>query len=321
MTFKELYDFIDNKMRMSHIYQPLMIKTLVESDGVSANRSLAIEFLMRDDSQIEYYEKVVKRYPIRTLLKHNVISKNNNHVSLNLKSLNSSQRQNLISICDDKINNYLESHGVEKVYGYRWIDNPVPNSLRYKVLKKSNHRCELCGATKYDRPLDVDHIIPRSKGGSSDESNLQVLCSKCNRSKRNTDDTDFRNTEFIDKVKDCPFCGSVKKVAKNNSVFAMKDNYPVTKGHHLIIPFRHTDDYFSMTKRERDDATELIRVLKKKLESKDKTITGFNIGMNSGESAGQTVMHSHIHLIPRRDGDTKKPRGGVRGVIPDKMSY
>ena len=76
-----------------------------------------------------------------------------------------------------------------------------------------------------------------------------------------------------------------------------------------------------MTKTERDDAADLIRVLKNKLESSDKSITGFNIGMNSGESAGQTVMHSHIHLIPRRDGDTKKPRGGVRGVIPNKMSY
>jgi len=119
----------------------------------------------------------------------------------------------------------------------------------------------------------------------------------------------------------CPFCIDIEIIEEHGSVFAMKDNYPVTKGHHLIIPFRHTDDYFSMTKTERDDATELIRVLKNKLESKDKTITGFNIGMNSGESAGQTVMHSHIHLIPRRDGDTKKPRGGVRGVIPDKMSY
>ena len=76
-----------------------------------------------------------------------------------------------------------------------------------------------------------------------------------------------------------------------------------------------------MTKIERDDAADLIKVLKNKLESSDKSITGFNIGMNSGESAGQTVMHSHIHLIPRRDGDTKKPRGGVRGVIPNKMSY
>jgi ATP adenylyltransferase len=119
----------------------------------------------------------------------------------------------------------------------------------------------------------------------------------------------------------CPFCIDIEITDEHGSVFAMKDNYPVTKGHHLIIPYRHTENYFSMTKIERDDSTELIRVLKNKLEQKDPTITGFNIGMNSGESAGQTVMHSHIHLIPRRDGDTKKPRGGVRGVIPDKMSY
>ncbi len=119
----------------------------------------------------------------------------------------------------------------------------------------------------------------------------------------------------------CPFCNDIKINEEHGSVFAMKDNYPVTKGHHLIIPFRHTEDYFSMTKTERDDATELIQVLKNKLESSDSTITGFNIGMNSGDSAGQTVMHSHIHLIPRRDGDTENPSGGVRGVIPDKMSY
>ena len=90
----------------------------------------------------------------------------------------------------------------------------------------------------------------------------------------------------------------------NNSVFAMKDNYPVTDGHHLIIPFRHTENFISMTDVERDDANKLLRVLKNKLEAADSTITGFNIGMN--QSAGQTVMHSHIHLIPRRDGDNKK---------------
>ena len=119
----------------------------------------------------------------------------------------------------------------------------------------------------------------------------------------------------------CPFCNNIEIIEERGSVFAMKDNYPVTEGHHLIVPFRHTENYFSMTKIERDDATELIRVLKNKLETSDSTITGFNIGMNSGESAGQTVMHSHIHLIPRREGDTPEPRGGVRGVIPDKMDY
>ena len=123
------------------------------------------------------------------------------------------------------------------------------------------------------------------------------------------------------KDKLCPFCQLLEVVAEHNSVFAIKDNYPVTKGHHLIIPFRHTENYFSMTDNEREDATALLKVLKSKLEEGDRTITGFNIGMNSGETAGQTVMHSHIHLIPRRKGDTPNPRGGVRGVIPEKMDY
>jgi diadenosine tetraphosphate (Ap4A) HIT family hydrolase len=123
------------------------------------------------------------------------------------------------------------------------------------------------------------------------------------------------------KDKPCPFCQSIAVVAEHNSVFAIKDNYPVSKGHHLIIPFRHTENYFSMTDKEREDVTALLKALKSKLEEWDPTITGFNIGMNSGAVAGQTVMHSHIHLIPRRKGDTPNPKGGVRGVIPDKMDY
>ena len=125
----------------------------------------------------------------------------------------------------------------------------------------------------------------------------------------------------MDKDDNCPFCKVIDKVAENNSVFAIKDNYPVSKGHHLIIPSRHTENYFSMSDNERSDAMELIRVLKNQLEESDPSITGFNIGMNSGESAGQTVMHSHIHLIPRRDGDIRNPRGGVRHVIPHKGHY
>ena len=87
------------------------------------------------------------------------------------------------------------------------------------------------------------------------------------------------------------------------------------------IPFRHTEDFFSMTSRERGDADDLLRILRNRIMSMDSTVTGFNVGVNCGESAGQTIPHAHIHLIPRREGDTPSPRGGVRGVIPDKMSY
>ena len=125
-------------------------------------------------------------------------------------------------------------------------------------------------------------------------------------------------------IKGCPFCSSEvfeKRVGSNDTMFAIWDNYPVTKGHMLIIPKRHTPDYFSMTDEERLDVDKLLQQLKRSIELNDETVTGFNIGMNCGASAGQTVFHAHIHLIPRRDGDTASPRGGVRGVIPDKMSY
>jgi diadenosine tetraphosphate (Ap4A) HIT family hydrolase len=76
-----------------------------------------------------------------------------------------------------------------------------------------------------------------------------------------------------------------------------------------------------MTSTERKDAENLLRILRNKIAKKDESVTGFNVGVNCGESAGQTVWHAHIHLIPRRDGYTPNPRGGVRGVIPDKMGY
>lgn len=121
----------------------------------------------------------------------------------------------------------------------------------------------------------------------------------------------------------CPFCEIQKDriVAEYGTVLAFKDGYPVSSGHLLIVPKRHTPDFFTMTPQECRDAEDLLRLLKARMEQEDSSITGFNVGVNCGESAGQTIFHAHIHLIPRRDGDTPNPRGGVRGVIPEKMGY
>ncbi len=123
---------------------------------------------------------------------------------------------------------------------------------------------------------------------------------------------------------DCPFCedrlaGQI--VDTYGYAVAILDKYPVTPGHHLILTQRHVDDYFSLSPIERNDIDHLIRILKNKIEKEDPTVTGFNLGVNIGASAGQTVFHVHLHLIPRRDGDTPEPRGGVRGVIPGKRLY
>ena len=122
----------------------------------------------------------------------------------------------------------------------------------------------------------------------------------------------------------CLFCrwfGEEKAVAIHGRVAAFTDGFPVTSGHLLIVPRRHVADGLDMNPQELQDSQELIRRLAERIQRDDPSVTGFNIGINIGESAGQTVMHAHIHLIPRRDGDTDKPKGGVRGVIPGKRGY
>ena len=100
-----------------------------------------------------------------------------------------------------------------------------------------------------------------------------------------------------------------------------RDAFPVTELHTLVIPKRHVADYFELTKEEQADIQTLIQKHHELIKLKDMSVTGFNMGINIGASAGQTVFHAHIHLIPRRDGDVSNPQGGVRGVIPKKQSY
>lgn len=125
-------------------------------------------------------------------------------------------------------------------------------------------------------------------------------------------------------IADCKFCRpNIKEriIQEGDHVVAIADAYPVAKGHTLVIPKRHVSEYFDLTDAERRDADNLLRSLLKRMSREDPTISGYNIGVNCGQSAGQTVFHVHYHLIPRRDGDTQNPRGGVRGVIPGKRAY
>ena len=110
-------------------------------------------------------------------------------------------------------------------------------------------------------------------------------------------------------------------IAENRLAYAIRDGFPVTPMHTLIIPKRHVADYFGLTRPEINACHQVIDQMKADIEKGNPTVAGFNIGMNSGEAAGQTVFHCHIHLIPRRAGDVPSPRGGVRHVIPGKGSY
>jgi ATP adenylyltransferase len=324
MTFAELRDFVASTMRMSHIYQPLLIKSLIDSGGISTIRQLATTFLVSDESQILYYEKRLKEMPIKVLSKHGIISREGELISLRVKKLTLEQKAEIKKLCEQKIQEFIVSRGLS-TWDYRLLDDTlVSDTLRYQVLREANGRCALCGITKDDKPLDIDHIIPKARGGKTVYENLQVLCSTCNRTKRDTDDTDFRKIIAEDYKEDCIFCKKSKGgkiLHENDYAFATLDSYPVSEGHTLIIPKRHFPDYFDITQKELSAVHDIIRIRRKELCRADSSIEGFNTGANSGEVAGQTIWHCHIHLIPRRKGDTPKPRGGVRGVIPSKMNY
>ena len=121
----------------------------------------------------------------------------------------------------------------------------------------------------------------------------------------------------------CLFCNSKESglTDENQLAYASYDSYPVTDQHCLIIPKRHVKDYFDLTVDEIVACDQLIKKIKKEIEKKDASVKGFNIGTNSGKIAGQSIMHCHIHLIPRREGDVENPQGGVRSVIPLKQHY
>jgi len=121
----------------------------------------------------------------------------------------------------------------------------------------------------------------------------------------------------------CLFCAlpASRIVLANELALAIRDGFPVTEGHSLVIPRRHVADYFGLAADEVAACQELLHRVRHDIVANDPAVEGFNIGMNAGAVAGQTIFHCHIHLIPRRAGDVANPRGGVRHVIPGKGNY
>ena len=121
----------------------------------------------------------------------------------------------------------------------------------------------------------------------------------------------------------CLFCNSEKSgcAHENELAYASYDSYPVSEYHCLIIPKRHIKDYFDLSNEELVACNRLIKILKKEITNKDSSVKGFNLGTNIGKVSGQSILHCHFHLIPRREGDVENPQGGVRSVIPKKQHY
>jgi diadenosine tetraphosphate (Ap4A) HIT family hydrolase len=122
--------------------------------------------------------------------------------------------------------------------------------------------------------------------------------------------------------KACPFCSVSREqvLLEHPLAFVKRDGYPLSKGHSLIIPRRHIGSFFDCSADERQAMLELLEQAKALLDQEHAPV-GYNIGINDGAAAGQTVMHVHMHLIPRYTGDMPDPRGGIRWIFPEKAAY
>ena len=329
MKYAELHSFITENMQMQHVYQPLMLMELLKNKGEASEEQIAKSILDFDPVQKKYYEDKVRNMVGKVLKKNGITDRQkSSHRLIGYEELTNEQVQELIELLGNKLSDEVNSRG-DEFWKHRATDREeISGSVRYEVLKRARGRCECCGISKEDRPLDVDHIVPVSKKGKNDISNYQALCWLCNTNKGNRDKTDFRNLEkfFAERTKDCLFCDvqtidRKRIIAENSLAYAIRDGFPVTEGHTLFIPKRHTIDYFGLVPAEVSAINRLMEAQRKLLLDSDSTIRGFNIGMNCGETAGQSVWHCHVHLIPRRQGDVERPKGGVRHVIPNKGFY
>ncbi len=122
---------------------------------------------------------------------------------------------------------------------------------------------------------------------------------------------------------DCPFCALDENriITESDHFIVIRDLYPVTPLHTLLVSKTHLDTFFDLSDDERSELNRVVVEVAESLVSEDGAIEGFNLGANVNEVAGQTVLHFHYHVIPRRLGDIADPRGGIRGVIPDKQKY
>ena len=184
----EIKDFIQNRMRMSHVYQPVMLSKLLQKNGKADSSEIAAALLNKDQSRIDYYQHIVNGMVGKVLRRHDLVTKLPRRSEYFLKGyseLNGEEIQQLVALCEQKLKDFENKRG-DSVCEHRSRNRKIiSGTVRYSVLKRANYRCELCGIKADNKALEVDHIVPKSLGGADDLTSYQALCYSCNASKGN----------------------------------------------------------------------------------------------------------------------------------------
>lgn len=293
MDYDDLYDFIHNKMSMTHVYQPIMLKALIESkDNTATVTDIARKFLNEDVTQLRYYEKIVKRWPHDTLVRRRKVvqyDKKSKSYSMDLKDMTDEQKQRLKEICDLRLDEFIDKD--PQIRKLRELDaKSISGSLRYDILSKCGGVCVACGRSAGSVLIDIDHIIPVSLGGKTIPENLQALCYQCNREKRNRDELDFiKNRKRLQfRHHQCNLCSRKDIIHENELVCAVGADSP------LIMPKRHVGSFGELMPSERQLSMDLLDIVMNQMREK-RDVSGFDITGSDSPKNG----HYHINIIPK----------------------
>ena len=251
----DLTEFLRDRMEMTDVYQPVIIRELLLHNGKRTKAELAAAIAAHDLAAKDYYEKIVMRWPKKTLTKHGIVEYLPQERTFRLIADpgDAASRRRAIRLCEERLGEHLE----KKRSNVGPPDRGA--SIRYDVLKKAHGKCQLCGVSSEISPIDIDHVIPKSKADKhgkvnfkgrkidvNDRNNLQALCFRCNRAKRDTDQTDFRKQKKLvrDRIPEIVEASGrkaiVKKLTGQNLLFALLDK--LTEEHAELLAAKSLDE-------------------------------------------------------------------------------
>ncbi len=252
LDYDSLHHFIKYKMSMTHVYQPIMIRTLLESEDCKATReAIARQFLGMDESQLNYYKAITARWPHKTLKGHGIVEyeRRGQVYTLLLDGATAGQKERLTELCDRRLHEFIDRDPA--IRRLREHDRRSRSgSLRYDVLAKSRGFCAACGVSSAEALLHVDHIIPISWNGKDQMDNMQALCYKCNTQKRDRDDTDFllwrKRLQF--RKPGCAMCSNEAHALGNDLAYCVLGGAGDPS---MVVPRRHALSFMDLIPAER----------------------------------------------------------------------
>ena len=297
MDYEEMADFIKNRMRMTSIYQPVMIATLLRAGNTASLDDVAWGFVNADPTLLEYYRKVTRRWPHITLKKHGIISYRKGVYTLMLEGATTRQKERLVELCGLRLREFVDRDPRVK-YARQLDDGPIPGSLAYDVIAESRGVCVGCGAKSSEARLHVDHIVPRSHGGKTEPGNLQALCEQCNTRKRDRDETNFvkwhKRLQY--RRPKCPLCSPADTIMENGLACSVRSQNSGT-AEWLVLPKRHVGTLVDMIPAERSLCFDLMYKMMEKMYH-DAGPAGVDVRLEPASDA-HTADHYSIKVTLR----------------------